>query len=117
MEMELNLKNICLKSCEVARIAGEYIARERTRFDISKVEYKGIHDLVSYVDKQAEKIIIDSLRQLLPEAGYIAEEGTAGANGEPYQWIIDPLDGTTNFIQGIPVYSVSIALAYKGSVS
>ncbi len=114
--MELNLREICLKTCDIARQAGSFIARERTGFDPTKVEYKGIHDLVSYVDKQAEKIIIDSLRQLLPEAGYIAEEGTAGANGEPYQWIIDPLDGTTNFIQGIPVYSVSIALAYKGEV-
>ena len=114
MEMELNLKNICLKSCEVARIAGEYIARERTRFDISKVEYKGIHDLVSYVDKQAEQLIVSELKQVLPEAGFIAEEGTESATSSDYQWIIDPLDGTTNFIQGIPVFSVSIGLAHKG---
>lgn len=113
-EMELNLKNICLKSCEVARIAGEYIARERTRFDISKVEYKGIHDLVSYVDKQAEQLIVSELKQVLPEAGFIAEEGTESATSSDYQWIIDPLDGTTNFIQGIPVFSVSIGLAHKG---
>lgn len=114
--MELNLMEICLKTCEVAQLAGNFIAKERTGFDSSKIEYKGIHDLVSYVDKQAEKLISDSLHQLLPEAGFIAEEGTVATNGEDFQWIIDPLDGTTNFIQGIPVYSVSIALAYKGEL-
>lgn len=114
--MDLNLKDICLKTCEVARAAGAYIAQERTRFDASKIEFKGIHDLVSYVDKQAEHLIIRELKQLLPLAGYIAEEGTAVTNGEEYQWIIDPLDGTTNFIQGIPVFSVSIGLAYRSEL-
>ena len=114
--MELNLKDICLKTCEVAKMAGQFIAQERTRFDSSRIEFKGIHDLVSYVDKQAEQLIVHELRQLVPEAGFIAEEGTVITQGEDYQWIIDPLDGTTNFIQGIPVFAVSIGLACKGEV-
>ena len=113
MGMELNYNDICLKTCEIARRAGDFIAQERKVFSASKIEYKGAHDLVSYVDKEAERMIIQELKQLVPEAGFIAEEGTLGYSGEPYAWIIDPLDGTTNFIQGIPVYSVSIALQYQ----
>lgn len=111
--MEVNFKDICLKTCDVARRAGSFIAQERKVFTTSHIEYKGLHDLVSYVDKEAEKMIISELQQLLPEAGFIAEEGTAGYKNEQYAWIIDPLDGTTNFIQGIPVYSVSIGLRYN----
>lgn len=114
--MDINLEELCRKTCEVAMMAGRFIAHERTNFDSSKIEYKGIHDLVSYVDKHAEQLIIEELRQLLPVAGFIAEEGTVLTKGEDYQWIIDPLDGTTNFIQGIPVFSVSIGLAYKAEL-
>ncbi len=106
--MELN--EICDKVCTIAAKVGGFIAQERLNFDISKVEYKGLHDLVSYVDRQAETKIIEELLVLLPDSGFIAEEGTNTTKGENYNWIIDPLDGTTNFIQGIPVYSVSIAL-------
>ncbi len=114
--MEKDFKDICLKTCDVARAAGRFIAQERTVFTASQIEYKGLHDLVSYVDKEAERMIIDELQQLLPESGFIAEEGTAGYTNEQYAWIIDPLDGTTNFIQGIPVYSVSIGLLYNNQL-
>ena len=63
-----------------------------------------------YVDKTAEQMIVDALSEMLPEAGFIAEEGTSDKVGEAFNWIIDPLDGTTNFLHGLPVYSVSIAL-------
>ncbi len=66
--------------------------------------------MVSYVDKASEKQIIEQLQLLLPESGFIAEEGTNSKRGKEYNWVIDPLDGTTNFIQGIPLYSVSIGL-------
>ena len=66
--------------------------------------------MVSYVDKTAEQMIVSALEKLLPEAGFITEEKTVNRTGERYNWIIDPLDGTTNFIHGLPVYSVSIAL-------
>jgi myo-inositol-1(or 4)-monophosphatase len=103
-------KNICLKTCETAQKAGAFIAEQRKSFSQSMVEHKGLHDLVSYVDREAEKMIIAELSKVLPEAGFIAEEGTNTSRGDKFNWIIDPLDGTTNFIQGIPTYAVSIAL-------
>ncbi len=111
--MNISLESICEKTCAIAREAGSFIARERKGFDVSMIEFKGLHDLVSYVDKQAEQMIVAALQELIPGAGFIAEEGTAVSAGEAYQWIIDPLDGTTNFIQGIPVFSVSIALMHE----
>ena len=86
------------------------MAEERKRFDVSMIKTKGLHDLVSYVDKESEKRIIRQLSEFLPESGFIAEEGTSDKHGERYNWVIDPLDGTTNFIQGVPVYAVSIGL-------
>lgn len=106
----MNYQTICLATCEIAKRAGAFIASERAHFDLKNVETKGLHDLVSYVDKTSEKQIVEALSQLLPEAGFITEEGTSSKQGERYQWIIDPLDGTTNFISGIPIYAVSIGL-------
>ncbi|RZK51046.1 MAG: inositol monophosphatase [Pedobacter sp.] len=83
-------------------------------FDANKIEYKGLNDMVSYVDKNAEKQLVRNLSKLLPGAGFITEEETVNSYGKDFTWIIDPLDGTTNFIHGIPTYSVSIAL-YEGN--
>ncbi len=103
-------QQLTLATCEIARLAGKFMGDERKNFDDSKIETKGLHDLVSYVDKESEKQIIDQLQKLLPESGFIAEEGTNNKRGVRYNWVIDPLDGTTNYIQGIPVYAVSIGL-------
>ncbi|MDR3651428.1 MAG: inositol monophosphatase family protein [Paludibacter sp.] len=108
--METIYQQLTLATCEIAREVGEFIAEERKSFDASMIETKGLHDLVSYVDKESEKRIIRQLSDLLPESGFIAEEGTSNKHGERYNWVIDPLDGTTNFIQGVPVYAVSIGL-------
>jgi myo-inositol-1(or 4)-monophosphatase len=89
---------------------GSFIREESTVFSISKIEKKGFNDLVSYVDKEAEKRLVDGLSEILPGSGFIAEEGTSDKRGEEYNWIIDPLDGTTNFSHGLPVYSISVAL-------
>ena len=105
-----NYKSLCLLTCEIARSAGKFMAEERKSFDASKIESKGLHDLVSYVDKESERQIIEQLTVLLPESGFIAEEGTSAKHGERYNWVIDPLDGTTNYIQGVPIYAVSIGL-------
>jgi myo-inositol-1(or 4)-monophosphatase len=86
------------------------MAEQRKSFDASKIETKGMHDLVSYVDQESEQRIIAALELLLPDAGFIAEEGTNQKIGEHYNWVIDPLDGTTNYIQGVPIYAVSIGL-------
>ncbi|UZD21690.1 inositol monophosphatase family protein [Algoriphagus halophytocola] len=101
---------------DVAKSAGAFIRKERQHFDPNKIEHKGFNDLVSYVDKEAEKMIVDRLSKILPEAGFITEEGTSTTQAEQYNWVIDPLDGTTNFIHGIPVFSVSIALMEKEEV-
>src|SRR4051812_11609605 len=102
--------NITNQVTEVAKQAGDFIRQERKAFDPDKIEYKGLNDMVSYVDKTAEQQIVAGLLKVLPEAGFITEEKTTTKIGERYNWIIDPLDGTTNFIHGVPTYSVSIAL-------
>jgi len=103
-------KDLCLFACDVTRSTGKFMAEERVGFDSSKIEFKGVHDLVSYVDKESEKRIIAALQIVLPESGFIAEEGTCSKRGERFNWVIDPLDGTTNYIQGVPIYAVSIGL-------
>ena len=89
---------------------GDYIRKESAVFDRSKTETKGLHDYVSYVDKTAEQKLVDGLKRILPEAGFIAEENTESQKGDQYNWIIDPLDGTTNFIHGLPCFAISLAL-------
>ncbi|MCL4171156.1 UNVERIFIED_CONTAM: hypothetical protein GTU68_039147, partial [Idotea baltica] len=83
---------------------------ERSSFKQADVEVKELNNFVSYVDKQAEQRFVTALELLLPEAGFIAEEGTSSKKGERYHWIIDPLDGTTNYVHGIPFYCTSVAL-------
>jgi myo-inositol-1(or 4)-monophosphatase len=95
---------------EIARDAGAFIREQRKTFTPDKIEIKGLNDLVTYVDKTAEQQIVAALEKILPGAGFITEEKTITRIGERYNWIIDPLDGTTNFIHGLPVFSVSIAL-------
>lgn len=115
----INYEQICSEVQTIARKAGEFIASERESFSFDKVEFKGVHNMVSYVDKQAEKMIVSELKALVPSSGFITEEDTeeaiqatkeASASGKKYTWIIDPLDGTTNFIHALPPYCVSIAL-------
>ncbi|GMQ30020.1 inositol monophosphatase family protein [Algoriphagus confluentis] len=110
------LARLLEKTQQIAKEVGSFIRKERQHFDVEKVEHKGFNDLVSYVDKEAERMIVERLSSILPEAGFITEEGTNQTLGEKYNWIIDPLDGTTNFIHGIPVFSVSIALMEEQEV-
>ncbi|WP_295796098.1 inositol monophosphatase family protein [Mucilaginibacter sp.] len=106
----MELENIINSVIDISKQAGSFIREQRKTFSADKIELKGLNDLVSYVDKTAEEIIVKALVEVLPEAGFITEEKTINKTGERYNWIIDPLDGTTNFIHGLPVYSVSIAL-------
>lgn len=112
----LNLENICQKVCNTCVNVGEFILSESVKIKNSDIEVKGIHDFVTYVDKSSEKQIIDSLLPLIQNAGFIAEENTLSTKGEEYNWIIDPLDGTTNFIHGVPCFAISIALMYKNEL-
>jgi myo-inositol-1(or 4)-monophosphatase len=106
----MNLKLICEQTIEISKKAGAYIKQEALTFDRSKIEMKGFNDLVSYVDKQAEVQLVKALKKIVPEAGFITEEGTDTTRQERFNWIIDPLDGTTNFTHGLQHYAVSVAL-------
>jgi len=110
----INYELLCTKVIAIARLTGNFIRKEAMAFDANDIEYKGLNDLVSYVDKQAEKQLVKNLTKVLPGAGFITEEETINVLGKYYTWIIDPLDGTTNFIHGIPTYSISIALYEDG---
>lgn len=112
MELSKTTEKVILLTKEV----GEFIRGESQIFDREHIEYKGLHDMVSYVDKTAEKELVKGLSQILPEAGFITEEKTKVELGDEYNWIVDPLDGTTNFIHGVPAFSISIALQYKGEL-
>ncbi len=108
----IDYAHICSQVCEVARKTGAFIRREREIFSSDRVEEKSDQNFVSYVDRQAEQLIVSELRQIVPEAEFITEENTIKCSEKPEQlcWIIDPLDGTTNFIHNIAPYCVSIAL-------
>ena len=106
----MNLEKLCFEVQSVAKTVGTFIAGERKKFTLDQVEVKGKANFVSYVDKKAEEMIVGALLNLLPGSGFIAEEGTAGSSNEKYKWVIDPLDGTTNFIHSLPPFAVSIGL-------
>ena len=99
----------------VSKVGG-FIQTESRTFDKSAIQLKGLNDLVSYVDKTAESMLVEGLSDLVPEAGFITEEGTATHSNEAYKWIIDPLDGTTNFVHGLPIYGISVALSYHDDI-
>jgi myo-inositol-1(or 4)-monophosphatase len=107
--------NIAIKA---ARSAGAIIKRGSQDLDLLKITHKGPNDFVSEVDQAAEAAIIEILLAAYPGHGILAEEsGRAhGSKDSEFTWIIDPLDGTTNFLHGFPVYAVSIALAHRGVV-
>lgn len=106
----MDLQKTCDEVCTIARDAGSFLRNKISGITAADIETKGLHDFVTYVDKQSELRITSALSKLLPGAGFIAEEKTLGSKGERYRWVVDPLDGTTNFIHHIPLYSVSIAL-------
>jgi myo-inositol-1(or 4)-monophosphatase len=103
---------------KAARRAGSIINRASLDLDLIRVSTKGRHDYVTEVDRAAEAAIIDVLHSAYPDHAFLAEESGASAPGtEPdYLWIIDPLDGTTNFVHGFPQYAVSIALKHRGQI-
>ena len=112
----MNLENLTREVTHIIRETAAFIYNERQSFKQEVVEYKGFNDLVSYVDKEAEKILVEKLRLLFPEADFITEENTAGKTGKEYSWIIDPIDGTTNFVHGLPCYCVSVGLINKDEI-
>jgi len=103
------LSTILMGAVDVIRPVGHYLLEQRVGH--SDIETKGLNSLVSHVDKTAEARLVQGLKTVLPEAGFLAEEGTADApKNARYRWVVDPLDGTTNLIHGLPVFCVSVAL-------
>ncbi len=114
--MNVSLELLCHDVVELCREVGIFIKMEEHKVHQEDIETKSKNSLVSYVDKTAEKRLVANLSQFLPEAGFIAEEGTSTKVGQTYNWIIDPLDGTTNFLHGVPTYSVSVALKRNDTI-
>jgi myo-inositol-1(or 4)-monophosphatase len=96
-----------------ARAAGDVILRYHNQVDLLTIENKSINDFVSEVDKTAEKAIINQIKKAFPKHSILAEESGEILGDSDFQWIIDPLDGTTNYLHGFPQYAVSIALLEK----
>jgi myo-inositol-1(or 4)-monophosphatase len=116
--MSTNLHPMLNIAVKAARAAGAIINRASLDVDKVQVEQKGVNDFVTEVDKHAEAVIVETILQAYPGHGILAEESgrELGAKDSEFVWIIDPLDGTTNFIHGFPQYAVSIALAWRGVV-
>ena len=98
---------------KAARRAATVINRAAQNVDLLNVRTKSVNDFVSEVDHAAEAAIVDVLRKAYPDHAILAEESGESGHGE-FQWVIDPLDGTTNFLHGMPHYAISIALRQKG---
>ena len=98
-----------------ARIAGDFIIQSLDDVANLEVTDKSMHDYVSVVDKKSEQLIINTILKSYPDHAILAEESGEQGSGE-YQWIIDPLDGTTNFLHGFPQFAVSIAVKHKEKI-
>lgn len=111
----MNLDLITESVKELAIETGSFIKKERLHFENDKVEKKGAHDYVSYVDKESESKLVDGLSKILPDAAFLTEEGTGITSNlsSDIEWVIDPLDGTTNFIHNNAPFNVSIALRQR----
>jgi myo-inositol-1(or 4)-monophosphatase len=107
----MTYKEICFQAMEVVKSAAAYIREQHGKRAGLEIEEKGRQNFVTEVDKHSEQILVEGLSSLMPEAGFIAEEGTSSKRGEHYNWVIDPLDGTTNFIHGVFPFAISVALA------
>ncbi len=105
-ELQLLCEQVQIISIRISK----FIAEERKKVKPSDIESKGSANFVSYVDKTAEKYFVEALKELFPEAGFIAEEDSTLVKAEKYNWVIDPLDGTTNYLHGVPCFATSVAL-------
>jgi myo-inositol-1(or 4)-monophosphatase len=104
------LKNLLINLKEEVIRVGDFMEKHFGQVTQSDVEEKGKNSLVSFVDKEAEKMLVAFCEKAVPDCGFTTEEETVNKTGEKYNWIIDPLDGTTNYLYGIPTFAVSIAL-------
>ncbi|MFK7809642.1 MAG: inositol monophosphatase [Saprospiraceae bacterium] len=111
-----SLANICIQTCDLAAKVANFIKMECGAVNNDQIDVKGLNSLVSYVDKNAELQIVEGLQTILPEAAFLTEEETIVTGEAPYRWIIDPLDGTTNFLHQLPFFAISIALQHNEQI-
>ncbi len=111
--LEKGFLNIAVRA---ARLAGEFLLENLGTITINDIDAKQTSDFVTRVDRDSEQIIIRTIKEKFPHHHFLAEETVKEAAGAEYRWIIDPLDGTTNYIHGYPVFAVSIALEYSGEI-
>ena len=112
----MQYQEICENTIEVVREAASYIRGKHEDRSNLNIEVKGQHNFVTEVDKEAERILVEGLSKVVPEAGFIAEEGTSTKKGDVYNWVIDPVDGTTNFIHGVYPFAISVGLIEHNEV-
>jgi myo-inositol-1(or 4)-monophosphatase len=113
----LTLRDITLATNVLTLQVGQFIREQQDQLKASDVQTKSLNSLVSYVDVEAEKMLVEGLRKLVPQAGFLTEEETTDQERGSRYWIIDPLDGTTNYLHGLPLYAISIALVEEGEVT
>jgi len=110
------LSDLTLATTRLVERTAAFIRGELGQLPPGAIEEKSRNSLVSYVDKTAEQQLVKGLRELLPTATFLTEAGTVAAASSDLQWIVDPLDGTTNFLYEIPIFSVSVGLQQKGEL-
>lgn len=114
--MQNNLIEIQQQTILAVQKAGVFITKEIGQLHQSDIETKALNSLVTYVDKESEKMLVEALQQIIPEASFLTEENTVTPTQGEWQWIIDPLDGTTNFIHQVPVFGISVGLQHHDEI-
>lgn len=112
----MNLEKINHEVNILCQEVGAYIEGEQHRIRQKDIDSKGLHDYVTRVDKLSEEKLVDSLSKILPGSGFLVEENTVKDSRREFTWVVDPLDGTTNYIHGLPVFSISVALVHDKRV-
>lgn len=111
--MDVELERIIGQVSTVIKEVGAFIKEQNGKVSPDLIEQKSLNNLVSYVDKTAERRLVEALSKILPEAAFLTEEETVEQAEGEWKWIIDPLDGTTNFLHQIPMFAVSVALVHN----
>jgi myo-inositol-1(or 4)-monophosphatase len=110
----VQFESICLQGKPLVLEVGRYLKSEYGNVSKEEIEHKSLNSLVSYVDKTAETRLVQGLREILPAAVFLTEEDTISNSEGEWRWVIDPLDGTTNFLHSLPFFSISLGLEHKG---
>ena len=116
MTLEKDYLKICQEATSLVIEVGRYVREEFAKVGAIEIETKSRNSLVSYVDKGAERMLVRGLSAIVPDSVFLTEEDTIASKPGACRWIIDPLDGTTNFLHGLPVFSISIAFEVEGEV-